>query len=141
MYYKLSDYAKKFNVTYKTAWNHYKSGKIDGAFLDERTNRVYIPVGSFNENKTKKVALYARVSNNDAKDNLDRQLERIRNYSISNDLIKDIADDGDFIYDLNLKGDLDSITNQILSDKKLLKIVLNSIKADYEHDRTEEAKL
>jgi putative resolvase len=84
MYYKLSDYAKKFNVTYKTAWNHYKSGKIDGAFLDERTNRVYIPVGSFNENKTKKVALYARVSNNDAKDNLDRQLERIRNYSISN---------------------------------------------------------
>jgi hypothetical protein len=57
------------------------------------------------------------------------------------DLIKDIADDGEFIYDLNLKGDLDSITNQILSDKKLLKIVLNSIKADYEHDRTEEAKL
>lgn len=50
------------------------------------------------------------------------------------DLIKDIADDGDFIYDLNLKGDLDSITNQILSDKKLLKIVLNSIKADYDHD-------
>lgn len=28
--------------------------------------------------------MYARVSNNDAKDNLDRQLERIRNYSISN---------------------------------------------------------
>ena len=50
------------------------------------------------------------------------------------DLIKDIADDGDFVYDLKLKGDLDSIINQILTDKKLLRIVLNSIKMDYEHD-------
>lgn len=84
MYYKLSDYAKMFNVTYKTAWNHYKQGKIDGAFLDERTNRVYIPIKSLNKNNTKKVALYARVSNNDAKGNLERQIERIRNYSITN---------------------------------------------------------
>lgn len=84
MYYKLSDYAKMFNVTYKTAWNHYKAGKIDGAFLDKRTNRVYIPINSLNTNRTKRAALYARVSNNDAKDNLERQLERIRNYSISN---------------------------------------------------------
>lgn len=50
------------------------------------------------------------------------------------DLIKDIADDGDFVYDLKLKGDLDNIVNQILSDKKLLRIVLNSIKMDYDHD-------
>lgn len=84
MYYKLSDYAKKFSVTYRTAWNHFKLGKIDGAFLDERTKHVLIPVESFKENATKRVALYARVSNNDAKDNLDRQLERIRNYSVSN---------------------------------------------------------
>lgn len=84
MYYKLSDYAKKFNVTYRTAWNRFKQGKIDGAFLDEKTNHIYIPVESFKENATKKVALYARVSNHDAADNLDRQLERIRNYSISN---------------------------------------------------------
>lgn len=84
MYYKLSDYAKKFNVTYRTAWNHFKAGKIDGAFLDERTGHVLIPLESFKENATKNVALYARVSNNDAKENLDRQLERIRNYCVSN---------------------------------------------------------
>ena len=84
MYYKLSDYAKKFSVTYRTAWNHFKLGKIEGAFLDERTKHVLIPIESFKENATKRVALYARVSNNDAKDNLDRQLERIRNYSVSN---------------------------------------------------------
>ena len=50
------------------------------------------------------------------------------------DLIKDIADDGEFVYDLKIKGNSDSILNQILSDKKLLRIVLNSIKIDYEHD-------
>ena len=50
------------------------------------------------------------------------------------DLIKDIADDGDFVYDLKLKGNSDIILNQILSDKKLLRIALNSIKMDYEHD-------
>lgn len=84
MYYKLSDYAKMFRVTYRTAWNRYKAGKIKGAFMDEETNHVYIPIKSLNTNNAKRVALYARVSNNDAKDNLERQLERIRNYSISN---------------------------------------------------------
>lgn len=83
-YYKLSDYAKIYNVTYKTAWNHYKSGKIEGAYLNEKTNHVCIPIQSININSTKSVALYARVSNNDTKDNLNRQIERIRNYAISN---------------------------------------------------------
>ena len=34
MRYKLSDYAKKFNVTYRTAWNRYKAGKIDNCKID-----------------------------------------------------------------------------------------------------------
>jgi predicted site-specific integrase-resolvase len=81
MYYKLSDYAKKFNVTYRTAWNRFKKGKIDGAFIDE-TNHVLIPINKF-ENKNK-VIIYTRVSNSDRKDNLDRQSERLYNYAINN---------------------------------------------------------
>lgn len=42
MYYKLSDYSKMFNVTYRTAWNRFKSGKIKDAFMDN-TNHVCIP--------------------------------------------------------------------------------------------------
>lgn len=84
MYYKLSDYAKKFKVTYRTAWNRYKAGKIDGAFMDE-TNHVLIPV--YNIEKLKNVALYARVSNSDRKDNLDRQSERLYNFAINNGYI------------------------------------------------------
>jgi predicted site-specific integrase-resolvase len=81
MYYKLSDYAKKFNVTYRTAWNRFKKGKIDGAFIDE-TNHVLIPINKF-ENKNK-VIIYSRVSNSDRKDNLDRQSDRLYNYAINN---------------------------------------------------------
>ena len=32
---KLSDYAKKYGITYKTAWNRFKAGKIKGAYKDE----------------------------------------------------------------------------------------------------------
>jgi len=83
MYCKLSDYAKKFHCTYRTAWNRYRSGKIDGAFIDE-TGHVIIPLEQIDSNKTKKAAIYTRVSNNDAKENLERQNERVTNYAVNN---------------------------------------------------------
>ena len=81
MYYKLSDYAKKFNVTYRTAWNRYKSGKIYDCFID-KTGHVCINVPEIIA--TKRAAIYSRVSNSDRKDNLERQSERNVNYAISN---------------------------------------------------------
>jgi len=93
MYYKLSDYSKKFNVTYRTAWNRFKKGKIEGAFMDE-TNHVLIPINNFE--KKNNVIIYSRVSNSDRKDNLERQSERLYNYAINNgyniiDNIKEIG--------------------------------------------------
>jgi len=35
---KLSEYAKLHSVTYRTAWNWYKGGKIKNAFKDEYGN-------------------------------------------------------------------------------------------------------
>jgi predicted site-specific integrase-resolvase len=93
-YKKLSEYARENSVTYRTAWNRFKSDKIKGAFLDN-TNHVLIPL--FPEiNSATNAILYARVSNNDRKKELEYQLERIRNYSINNgykiiDEIKEIA--------------------------------------------------
>lgn len=84
MYYKLSDYAKKFNITYRTAWNRFKQGKIEGAYMDD-TNHVVIPIHSFE--KKNKAILYSRVSNANRKDNLDRQSERLTNYTINNGYI------------------------------------------------------
>jgi len=98
MYYKLSDYAKKFNVTYRTAWNRFKKNKIDGAYLDE-SNHVVIPINKFESSK--RVALYSRVSNNDRKDNLERQSERLLNYAINNgyDVIHNIKEIGSGLND------------------------------------------
>ena len=84
MKYKLSDYATKYNVTYRTAWNRFNAGKIDNAFIDD-TNHIYIDTPDINSSKN--CAIYARVSNSDRKDNLDRQADRLSNYAISNGFI------------------------------------------------------
>ena len=42
-YCKLSDYAKKYGVTYRTAFNRYNAGKLEGAIRDE-TNHICVPV-------------------------------------------------------------------------------------------------
>lgn len=86
MFYKLRDYAKKFNVCYRTAWNRFNKGLITGAFKDEMGN-ILIPVKEMDHNKNINVALYARVSNNSAKENLNRQIERIEDFSIKNGYI------------------------------------------------------
>jgi predicted site-specific integrase-resolvase len=83
MYYKLKDYARKFNVCYRTAWNRFNKGLIDGAFKDNLGN-ILIPIEELDSNKYTKAALYARVSNNSAKENLDRQMERIIDFSMKN---------------------------------------------------------
>lgn len=91
MYYKLSNYAKKFGVTYRTAWDRFKRGQIVGAYMDN-TGHICIPVPVL-DNKIifKNAALYARVSNNDAKENLERQLERIQNFATSNGFITKLS--------------------------------------------------
>lgn len=39
---KLLEYSKQNNITYKTAWNRFKAGKIQGAYLDE-SGHIVIP--------------------------------------------------------------------------------------------------
>lgn len=85
IYKKLSDYAKENSITYKTAWNRFKKGKIRGAFLDE-TGHVMIPVTNLPKQFTN-VVLYARVSNNDRKESLNEQLKRLEQFAISNGYI------------------------------------------------------
>lgn len=78
---KLSDYAKKYHVTYRTAWNRYKKGLIKGAFM---SGDGHIYINDSVDNKNKNVAIYSRVSSNEMKDNLKRQSERLVDFAISN---------------------------------------------------------
>ena len=74
---KLSEYAKKTGVNYRTAWNWYKSGRL---------NAIQMPTGTIivKENEPERddyIIIYARVSSSENKDNLNTQAERLVGYA------------------------------------------------------------
>jgi len=81
-YIKLSEYARLRSITYTTAWNHFKCGKIPSAIKDEAGN-ILIPI--VDEIDYSKCAIYARVSSNAMKDNLIRQQNRLEEFAVGND--------------------------------------------------------
>jgi putative resolvase len=77
---RLSEYAKKMGVTYKTAFRWWKAGKLDAYQLDTGTVIVREPA---QPQEALGVALYARVSSADQKADGTRQLDRLREYALS----------------------------------------------------------
>jgi putative resolvase len=75
---KLSTYAEKLGISYKTAWRWWKEGKLDAYQTDTGTVIVREPVDT-----PAGIALYARVSSADQKEDLARQLERLQTYAIA----------------------------------------------------------
>lgn len=75
MKYKISEYAKLNHVTYRTVWNWIKDDKLDV----ERTSTGRIQI-VIDDAKEQTVAIYARVSSSENKDNLDRQAQRLIDY-------------------------------------------------------------
>jgi len=73
---KLS-YARQIGVTYKTAYRWWQAGKLDAYQMDTGTVIVRDPLKVSATN----VALYARVSSVDQKNDLERQLERLKDYA------------------------------------------------------------
>lgn len=82
---KLSDYAKLKGVTYRTAWNWYNANKIPNA--EQMDNGTIIINSNIIIPKIENVVLYARVSSYKQKDDLERQLSRLREYANSNGYI------------------------------------------------------
>lgn len=79
MKYKVSEYAKLKNVTYRTVWNWIKSNKINY----QTTNTGGLVIVEEEPNSNKEVAVYARVSSSENKDNLERQKNRLLDYCAS----------------------------------------------------------
>lgn len=81
---KLSDYAKTLGISYLTAWRHYKAGKIPYPTEQLPTGTVIV---NYDAKKMSggvvKVAIYARVSSAENKENLDRQAERLSEYAMA----------------------------------------------------------
>lgn len=74
---KLSTYARQIGVTYKTAYRWWKAGRLDAYQLDTGTVIVRDPL----PRSAAGVALYARVSSVDQKNDLERQMERLKDYA------------------------------------------------------------
>lgn len=74
---KLSDYAKKMGVDYRTAWNWYKSGRLNAIQMSTGT----IIVKEDEPERDSYVIIYARVSSSENKTNLDTQAERLVGYA------------------------------------------------------------
>lgn len=77
-YIKLSEYAIRNCITYRTAYRHWDEGKIKGK--KTQTGSILIEDNDFNDFPTL-VATYARVSSSENKLNLESQSERLRNYA------------------------------------------------------------
>jgi putative resolvase len=75
---RLSQYAKKMDVSYRTAFRWWKAGKLDAYQLDTGTIIVREPVSS---EPPANVALYARVSSADQKEDLERQMQRLKDFA------------------------------------------------------------
>ena len=76
---KLSQYAKRAGVSYKTAWRWWKQGQLDA--YQTPTGTVIVRDATAPAPITGRVALYARVSSADQKSELERQMQRLRDYA------------------------------------------------------------
>lgn len=73
---KLSQYANKLGVSYRTAWSYFKAGLIAGAYKTD-TGTIIVPVESAPADR---VVVYARVSSSENKANLDSQAQRVSDF-------------------------------------------------------------
>ena len=73
---KLSQYAKKIGVTYRTAWNYYRQGKLNAY----QTHTGTVIVRDEIQAAEKSVAVYCRVSSSENRANLESQKNRLLDY-------------------------------------------------------------
>ena len=81
---KLSTWAKKQGVCYRTAWNMFVKNQIPGAYKLESGTIVVPDEVDTSESKPEHIVCYARVSSSQNKDNLESQVKRIVDYANAN---------------------------------------------------------
>ena len=80
---KLSNYAKQVGVSYTTAWRWWRDGKLNG--YQTKTGTIVV-TEDLEVSMSTGVALYARVSSREQKEDLDRQLNRLRDFAAAQGL-------------------------------------------------------
>jgi len=81
---KLSEWAKQNGLTYKGAYRLFRIGKLPCQVKQLATGTIIVYP---DQEQPSKVALYGRVSSHDQKDDLKRQMERLRGFAASKGMI------------------------------------------------------
>lgn len=89
----LREYARQHGIKYRAAWNRFNKGQIPGAYKDD-VGHIVVPVHPPKDQN--KAVIYARVSSNKQKDDLDRQATRLTEFALSRGLqiehtVKEVA--------------------------------------------------
>lgn len=118
MRYKVSQYAKKYGITTRTVWNWMYQGKVNYEKAANSSMRWIIE----DEDKDIKdaVAIYARVSSSENKDNLQRQVKRLEDYCCARGykVLKTVSEVGSGLNDTRPK------LEKLLTDESVKMIVV-----------------
>jgi putative resolvase len=80
---KLSEWAKRNGLSYRTAWKLFKDGNLPVPAQQLKTGTILISEEVDEPKKSNEVVLYCRISSRDQKNNLDSQVARLCQYAIS----------------------------------------------------------
>ena len=91
---KLSEYAKKNSISYRTAWRHYKPGFIPNA--KQLSTGTIVVEDATNISAKEYTIIYARVSSSENRINLDAQAKRLEQFCLAkgwiiNEIVKECA--------------------------------------------------
>ena len=115
---KLSEYAKKNSISYRTAWRHYKLGLIPNA--KQLSTGTIVVEDDTNITTKEYTVIYARVSSSENRTNLDSQAKRLEQFCLAkgwiiNEVVKECAS--------GLNDSRPKLT-KILSEKKATRLVV-----------------
>lgn len=82
---KLSEWAKKQGVSYRTAWRWFHAGTLPVEAEQVESGTILVKDQRFDA--TRRAALYARVSSSDQRPNLDAQVARLAQFAVNHKLL------------------------------------------------------
>lgn len=113
---KLSEYAKRNDICYRTAWNRFIKGNIPRAYKD-KSGRIHIPQTDTREEFN---VVYARVSSSENKPNLASQSKRVQDFCSAKGWVVNrvIEECGSGLNDKRKK------LTEILRDKSITRVIV-----------------
>jgi putative resolvase len=72
---KLTEWSKQQGITYRTAWQWFKDGKLPVSAIQTKTGTILVKEEPFVLSQA--ATIYCRVSSSDQKSDLDQQISRL----------------------------------------------------------------